>query len=229
MMRKLWEIVAIIAAAHLLAAGVLAGALFATGKLSGNKLKLIRDVMLDRPLQAAAAKTETPAVQPDNLTTAGQRIADEREQTQVTQLQIEQQMRELKDFKVQLDQAKGALDLRISQFEADRKKWQEQREAERVLLAGAGFKKSLEMYESLDADQAKDLFMNMDDAEVVRYLTHMDPRKAAKAAKAFQTPAEQAKLRKVLDYMEDPSAAKTPAADATGKTDNRQASLAGRP
>ena len=221
MMRKVWEIVSILAVANMLAMLLLILAMLATGGLDGNKAKLIRDVVMDRPLLPPAGP-EAATVMGGRAITAGDRIADEQLQTQIRHLQIEQQMRELRDFQVQLDQAKSALDVRIAKFEQDRKRWLQQEENERALLASEGFKKSLELYESLSADQAKDLFMTMEDGEVVRFLRAMDPRKAAKIAKAFEAEHEKVKLRRILDTMQDLAAPAEPSqADEIAKLATR--------
>ncbi len=206
MIRKLWDIVSILAVANILAMGVLVLVLAMTGGLSANKLRLVRDVIGGRPLPVPEAPTQGAAADGSDLATAGQMIAREQTQTQILQLQIDQQLRELKDFQLQLDQKRDALDARIAQLEQDRRYWLAQRDAENTLLESEGFRKTLAIYEAMPPDQAKDLFMTLDDAEVVRFLSAMDERKAAKIAKAFTTDVEKVRLRKVLERMEKPLA-----------------------
>jgi flagellar motility protein MotE (MotC chaperone) len=204
MPRRIWEFVSILSVAHVVAFVVLLLLLVATGGLNLNKMKLIRDVVLDRPLPTSEAPTSQPDEEGEAFATAGRRIADERVETQIKQLQIEQQMRELKDFHLQLEQAKAALNKRIADFEAERKRWTAQLAVEKERLASEGFSKSLALYESIQPDKAKDLFMTMDDHDVVRFLSAMDPRKAANIAKTFETPGEKLKLKRILTVMENP-------------------------
>ncbi|MDD4890868.1 MAG: hypothetical protein PHU85_13185 [Phycisphaerae bacterium] len=216
MMKKVWDTVAIIAVANLLALVTLAILLAASGSLKGERLKLARDALAGRPLPVVRVVEQAKELDPTSLTSAGQLITKEQANTQIVQLQIDQQMRELKDFQLQLDQARSALDARISQFEQERKAWIAQRDAERALLASEGFRKSLSLYESIPADQAKDLFMSMEDTEVVRMLSAMEERKASKIAKAFASEAEKNRLKKILDRLERPGTTQPDSPKRTG-------------
>jgi len=204
MLRKIWDIVAAISVANVLGSLMLLVILLVTGGLNVSKLRLIRDVVAGRPLPTAEEPAPEVVADQADISTAGQLITREQTRTQILQLQIDQQMRELKDFQIQLDQGRAALDASIAEFQRQRSNWLAQRTAEARLLASEGFKKSLAVYESLSADQAKDLFMTMEDADAVRFLSAMEARKAAKIAKAFQSEAEKDRLRKILERMEKP-------------------------
>jgi len=206
MIRKIWDIVSIVAIAHLLALAILIAVLAASGGFRGDRLKQARDALAGRPLPAA--KVAESAKEPDlaALSTSGQLIAKEQANTQIAQLQVDQQMRELKNFKIQLDQARTDLEARTKQFDQDKKDWQARRDAETALLASEGFHKSLALYESMSPDQLKDLLMTMDDPQAVRIVSNMDERKAGKLAKAFAADAEKARLKKILDRLEKPVA-----------------------
>lgn len=218
MIRRLWDIIAIVAVANLLAVLVLVGVLLAAGSLSGQRLRGARDALMGRTPAAA----EAPATQPDgdmlNIVSAGQRIADDRLQIQRKKLQIDQQLRELKDFQLQLDQARAALETRIAGFHREKSAWQERQQNEQELLATEGFKKALALYQAMPADKAKDLFMTMEEADVVRFLSRMEERSAAKIVKAFETAAEKAKLKQILEVLENPASAKQ---DAPAAADAR--------
>ncbi len=221
MLRKLWDILSIVAITNVITVLVLVLVMFAFGTLSGSKVRLVRDVLMDRSLAAGEAPTTQPEGIDQALVTAGQRIADDRVNNQRKQLQIDQQMRELKDFQVQLDQARAALDARIRKFQLEKQQWQASRQAERDLLAAEGFKKTMALYESMPPDQVKDLFMAMEEAEVVRYLANMEERKASKIAREFNNSVEKAKLRRIMDEMRSPTPADAPeAAKATAAKSN---------
>lgn len=53
----------------------------------------------------------------------------------------------------------------------------------------------------MTARQVKSIFVNMDDATMVRYLQAMQPRTAAKIAKEFKTPDETERFRRVMDKI----------------------------
>lgn len=216
MMKKVWDTVAIIAVANLLALMTLVILLAVSGSLKGERLKLARDALAGRPLPVVKVVEPSKELDPASLAGAGQIITKEQANTQIVQLQIDQQMRELKDFQLQLDQARSALDARISLFEQERKAWISQRDAERALLASEGFRKTLSLYESIPADQAKDLFMSMEDTEVVRVLSSMEERKASKIAKAFTSEAEKNRLKKILDRLERPGTTQPDSPKRTG-------------
>ena len=222
MIRKIWEIVSVIAVANFLAMLMLLALLAATGGLQGDRLKQAADALAGRPPRVVTVVE--PAKENDlaSLVTSGQRIAQNQTNTQSVQLQADQQLRELKDFQVRLDQDRAALDQRIAQLEQDKRDWQARRDQDLALKASDGFRKSVTLYESMSPDQVKDLMMTMEETDAVRLIAALDERKVAKLVKAFTGEAEKAKLRRIMDRMERPadkplSAAGVPsAAAATG-------------
>jgi flagellar motility protein MotE (MotC chaperone) len=206
MLRKIWDIFSMIAVVHLLAVLVLLAVLAVSGALGSERMQRVRDALAGRPPEVVTV-TE-PAKEPDlaALATSGQMIARQQAETQMTQLRIDQQMRELKAMQAQVDSARAALDGRMAEFDKARQQWQAQRKAESDLLAGEGFKKQIAFFESMEAEKARDLLMTADDAEAVRVLSAMEERKAGKVVKAFTTDAEKARLRKILDRLAKPLA-----------------------
>lgn len=217
-MKKIWDIVSIIAVANTLATAVLLVMMAGSGKLSGENIRRIRLVLSGQPIEPASSTT-APDAKVDAATSSGQMITRDQTRTQAMQLQIDQQMRELKNFQMQVDQARAALDAQMAQFDRQREDWESRRKADDELLASEGFRKSLALYESMSPDQAKDLFMTMGDAEVIRLMKAMDERKSSKIAKAFVADAEKARLRKILDQMEKPGDAMA----TSGKPDQGKA------
>lgn len=206
MIKRIWDVVSIVAVGNLLALLALVAVLAVSGGLRSDRLRDARDALAGHPNYITRVVEKASEAEAASLS-AGQLITKEQAASQVAQLQMDQQMRELKDFQIQLDQARAALDARIAAFERDCRAWEARCEKDRALLAGEGFRKTLVLYESMSPDQAKDLFMALDEAEVVRVLSAMDERKASKIAKAFSSDAEKARLKAILDRLQKPATA----------------------
>jgi len=76
--------------------------------------------------------------------------------------------------------------------------------AERQQKAGdAGFQRQLKLLETVNEKQAKDILVNMPEELAARYLAAMKKQAAADVIGRFRTPAEQAKLQRLLALMQD--------------------------
>ena len=206
MLRKIWDIFSMVAVVHLAAVLVLLGVLAISGAFGSERMQRVRDALAGRPPQVVIVAEPDRAPEPPPLATSGQMIARQQAETQMTQLRIDQQLRELKAMQAQVDAARAALDARMAEFDKARQQWQAQRQAESDLLASEGFRKQVAFLESMAPEQVRDLLMAAPDAEAVRLLSAMEERKAGKVVKAFTTDAEKARLRKILDRLAKPLA-----------------------
>ena len=67
---------------------------------------------------------------------------------------------------------------------------------------------TLTLYNSMQAKQVKTIFATLDDDTVVRFLSAMQPRTAAKIVKEFKSPEETARIQRVMERMrQNPAAA----------------------
>lgn len=206
MLRRIWDIFSMIAIAHLLAVLVLLAVLAGNGTFRSERMQRVRDALAGRPAEVVTVVEQPKEADPAALASSGQLISKQQTEAQITQLRVDQQVRELKALQTQLDTAKAALDSRMAAFDKARKQWQDERKAEADLLASEGFRKTVALYESMSADQVKDLMMTASDADAVRMLSAMEERKAGKVVKAFASDAEKARLQKILDRLEKPIA-----------------------
>src|SRR5690606_25577730 len=99
-------------------------------------------------------------------------------------------------------------DLAQMQLAADRTALREAEEAlaareaaAQQLAADEGFQDSLALYQSMQARQVKQVFAGLDDATVIRYLTAMEPRQAAKIVKEFKSPQEVGRIQNLMEQM----------------------------
>jgi hypothetical protein len=204
-----------------LAGGI--GYLKQSGRIDSEKLEAIRKMLFDDGSAATEPSTSQPSTAPANGlgNRLDQVLAEHAHQPVAEQMQflrqgvdnlraeLDRSARELADRESNLENRRVLLDERARALE-ERIKAFEKRVAEASQVAeDKGFQDTLERYIALPAKDAKELFLKMDDSDVVRYLQAMDARTSARIMKEFKSPAEMDRLGKVLQLMGKPSVAAT--------------------
>lgn len=130
----------------------------------------------------------------ENIGSADERLERQLENDELKRKTLERTAKDIESLQQNLQLLRSRFDQREEELlalsaELDRRKkeWADQ-------LNDAGFKKQIELYESIPAKQAKDMFgslmtMGKND-EVVAFLDAMEPRKAAAVLKEFKSPNE---------------------------------------
>lgn len=218
-MKKIWNVLVLTLALNFLALAGGVGYLYKTQRLDKDKVHAIREMlfppedMTDPTTQPAGETAATqPVVKLEELLAAHAGLPAA-EQVQLLQrtfdsrmAQLDRRQREVEALHDLVKNAEAQLSVERQGF-ARQKSVLDTREQETAKLASdKGFQDALKLYRTMKPKQVKDLFANMADDEVVRYLRAMEPRMAAKILKEFKTPAE---VRRVNVLMEQVSSAET--------------------
>jgi flagellar motility protein MotE (MotC chaperone) len=214
-MKKLWSVfVHTLAINFLLLAGA-AGWLWKSAHVDRTKAEAVRDVLFPKEEVAAAGPATQPA-KPDagpplmRLDALLARHAGKRAGEQVEAIQqtfdaqsalLDRRKRELHDLQAQVAAEQKRLADASAALEADRKDLAERRQEAEQATADKGFADSLKLYSTMPGKQTKSVFMDMPDETAARFLQAMPPRTAAKIVKEFKTPAEVARINRVLERI----------------------------
>jgi flagellar motility protein MotE (MotC chaperone) len=211
-MKRLWNVLVLVLAMNFLAVAGGAAWLVRAGNVDRDKILAIKELLFPKPqADDVTLATTQPATQPASrleellARQSGRTAAEHVEFIQRTfdaqAAQLDRRQRELNDLQRQVELAKEEIARDRKALEAERALLA-QREEERVRLASdQGFQDSLTLYSSMPAKQVKMIFMDLDDATVLRYLQAMQPRTAAKIIKEFKTEAELSRIQLVLERM----------------------------
>ena len=112
------------------------------------------------------------------------------------------QLEVLRSMKTTVDMARQKLENRIEGLQVQEKEFLERIEGYESEVRKAGFQKALKSYSSLKPKLVKNDFMQMEDEQVVRYLSAMKPDTATKILNYFKTPEEEVKRQRILGLME---------------------------
>jgi len=202
-MKTLWTVLSVLALANLIAIGVLVGWLKSSDRLSQDRVQRIRAMLSQSVAQeqaeAAAAKAEAERLERERLADieAGrppiateQRLAIIREYEERrlqdalrTQRETSNLIQTLVSKQDKFEADKRAFDEEVAQFRRER-------EEAAQLDGDEQFQKSLKIYETVKAAEARSMLQTMlDDGktmEVVAYLNAMKPRTASKIIAEFQ-------------------------------------------
>lgn len=234
-MKKILDILALTLAVNFLALAGAAGWLWKSGKLDPAKVEAIREIVFPtsqpatQPADAGAKShaTTQPFVRLDALLEkhAGKRAGEQVEVIQQTfdvqSAMLDRRRRELDALQSQVATEQERLAEASEALEADRKRLADRDAQAQSLAADKGFQDSLKLYGTMQAKQAKGVFLSMPDDTVVRYLQAMNPRIATKILREFKAPDEQVRLNRLMELMREappPGAASGPATQPAGET-----------
>lgn len=213
-MKKLWSVfVHTLAINFLLLAGA-AGWLWKSARVDRTKAGAVRDVLFPKADATAAPATQPskadagpPLVRLDQLLArhTGKRAGEQVEIIQQTfdaqSALLDRRKRELQDLQTQVAVEQKRLADASAALDGDRKDLAERRQQSEQAAADKGFADSLKLYSTMPGKQAKAVFMDMPDEAAARFLQAMPPRTATKIVKEFKTPAEVARINRVLERI----------------------------
>lgn len=205
MMRSLWIAVSTLALANLMALGVFALWLNASGRLSRERVEKVREVFgvtvaeeraklegEKTAAEAEATRAQEAAREKRPPITAEQRLMIIREYEESQRQKNERVQRETKDLLNQLAIRKADFDAQKAAFVAERQAFEAMREELARSTGGEQFAKTLKVYETVKAADAAAMMESLlagGDAgreQVVAYLNQMQPRTSAKIVGEFR-------------------------------------------
>ena len=133
---------------------------------------------------------------------ASARIAEAQIQREILTREIQRDMELARYMQQTVVKAKLKLDQDIKQFQTDKQAFDNQITQYNEKVQSEGFKKSLQAYSKMKPRSAKSDFMQMNDDEVVRYLSNMKPDVVTQILDQFRTPEELVKRLKLMRLME---------------------------
>lgn len=201
-MRTIWTIVTVVAVANLLGVGAFLGWLGATGRLNGERIGEVREMLREtmaqqkeREKKAAdeteakrlaaeeeAKKKEAPLSASESLQIAGQ--SDE-----LRRQALERMRREAEDLRRTLTRERDEVDRALARLGEERAAFEAMRARIIEVEGTEQFEKALRLYETLKPDQTKAAFQALIDRgeidQVVSYLNAMQGRAASKVLAEF--------------------------------------------
>ncbi|MGN6367265.1 MAG: hypothetical protein ACTHN5_03300 [Phycisphaerae bacterium] len=225
-MKKIGTLLSLLCIMNVLAAAGLVGYLFGTGRLDKQKVGAIVAIvqhkgapekfnekiadMLNPP--AATNPATAPATQPglaDGGTpdptlgaSAQDRLAIAAQAMQQERLRLDARAQELRNQQDLLVQKQADVEAALKKITDQKRAFEQQVAAAQKKAVDDNFQKSLDLYNELKAKQVKDLFVAMDDPNLVAsFLQAMDTSRAGEIIGEFKSPSETDFIRKVLDRI----------------------------
>jgi hypothetical protein len=207
------QVIMALLAINFLAVGGAVGWLVKTNRLDKDKIHAIKDIVFPATTQSSATQPteEAATTRPSDVLEALLAKSSGRtptEQVETIQRNFDTQMaqldrreRELNDLQRQVELSKLQMARDRSALDAEKKALQDQKQQTAKLASDKGFQDSLALYNSMPGKQVKTIFMAMGDDEIVQYLQAMEPRAATRIVKEFKSPAETARIQKVMEKM----------------------------
>jgi len=222
MKRLIFVVCATLAVNFLLAVGGVAY-LYKTGRLDEEKIKTIRELVMNPATQPSTTQpTTAPSTQPTSgldallAKVAGRPAGEQVEFMQRTfdaqTAMLERKQQELTRLTQTIETAQKQLNEDRAALAAERAKLTAQQNQQTKLATDQGFQDTLNLYITMPAKQVKTIFMSLDEDTMLNYLRAMEPRTASKITKEFKLPEELAKVGRVMEKMRQAATQPSPTA-----------------
>ncbi len=173
-MKTVWNIIAVVAVANLLAVAGFFGWLKATNRLSADRARAVRNLLSPTIAQDAAAGEKRKADEAQAIKdreaaekaarpplTAAEKLAARVEATELDRQRLERLKREVEDLQKAVTRDRSEVDTQRTQLTADQKAFDEQVKQVAALASTEQFKKTLDILQSLKPAAAKSLLMEI--------------------------------------------------------------------
>lgn len=199
MLTNVYNAVAAIALATLLAVSGFVGYLFATGRLNAGRLETVAGVLRgefdgSRPIaETAAAPTTRPTGSEGPPASTEDELRNLRKRQRLELLATERAERDLEAQRRLLDQVLQHVVQEQERLAEEKAAFARQREKLNAVAQDEGFQRELELVSGLQPRQAKEHLLRLwqkQPADAVRLLTAMDDSRAKRILEQFKTPDE---------------------------------------
>ena len=181
-------------------AGLLGYGLF-TGRFDGDQIEQYlatwRGEKLVAPVPVEEVVEEKEGPNEASARIASQEIDDEiysREQQRQTEL--------LRNLKFTVEAARVKLQKDIVDFQKEKAAFVAQKLADAEKARNEGFLTELKIYEKMNPKYVKNDFMQMDEADAVRFISAMKSDVAKKILEKFRTPEEERRRQRLMKLLE---------------------------
>ncbi len=140
--------------------------------------------------------------EPESPQAANQRISKAQIDREVLTTELQRQMQLLRSMQSTLDLSRENVDKKSAKLVKDQDAYEAALESQNKAASEEGFLKALQTYSELSAKYVKDDFMQMDNKEVVRYLSAMKPAIRTEVLSRFRAPKEQARRVELIKLLE---------------------------
>lgn len=211
LVRRVYDVAAMLALLNLLALGGLVVMLTTTGGVDGDKARAILavlrgDLAVETPEdEETPADTPAPGGQPADATAAtGDPVAEAAIDAEVLRLESER-------IKTELDQRLALNNSILLRVMTERERFAEEQklEADRDAAArkqrqGEGFRKQIAIYQALSAKVALQNLLGLGEPDdAARILLELDARKAKKIVESAKSPGDARKMRVILQRLRE--------------------------
>ena len=201
-MKKLWNLISIIAFVNLLAVLGFGGWLWSSGRMDKEKL---REMLAPPPPPVEPAGPE-PEPEPEaNLTPTGVRIDANDRQMRREALSLRRLQEEKQQLDKVLDQRETKLTSEQEAFAAERAAWEASMDEVKSAKTDEQFNKAVKLLESVPAKQGKELILELVNSEkkdeAVAYLDAMSAFKRSSLLKAFKGEEEMKVATELLEAI----------------------------
>lgn len=204
-MKRLLTALALVSMMNMAAMAGLAG--FAWSRDWLRRERLSRALAVLRGEEAGPAPATMPAAETSapGFDAAEQRRR-EQEAAAIARTELERRQREIRNGWELLERQQLAFVRAKEEWEEDRKRIEEEQRRREEEADDSGFRKELDILSGLKAKEAKELLRLKKDADVVRILLEMEPRKARKIVGECKKSEERLWIGRILEKLHDRNA-----------------------
>jgi len=208
-LKRVFNMVAIVAIVNLVAMASGAAYLVASGRIDRDGLNRIRQALMTEAAEEPAATTQPTSTRPA-VQAASEKIEYSQDLEEILARRLDRQRRELADLLNLADAARLKLLRDREAFEREQAGWGQMRKAWEEQQHLDGFKKTLTYLESVDPQIAKGLLRDKKDVDAARYLSSRNERKGRAIIEECVSQQDREWIGRILQVIERGTAAEEP-------------------
>lgn len=204
-MKRLLTALALMSMINMTALAVVAGVAWSKDWLHKDRVRRAFEVLTGKADDEAT--TQRADDEGECVVASSEQIRRKKDADEIARTELERRKREIHNGWDLLERQQLALLKSQEAFEEEKKRHREAQERRAEEAGDEGLKKELEILSGLKAKDAKELLKLKDDADVVRIMLEMEPRKARKIVGECKKNEERLWIGRILEKLHERDAA----------------------
>lgn len=175
---------------------------WATGRFESNRMEQYLATWKGEELVAKPVE-EVIEAEEESPTEASKRIAEKEVKDEIVVRDMQRQKELLRNMQFTVALAQKKLEQDIAAYHEESKTFYADLNEHEAKVQGEGFQKALKSYSTMKPKLVKNDFMQMEDLEVVGYLSEMKTDVVTKILNQFKAPEEEEKRQRVLKLLHE--------------------------
>lgn len=205
-MRRLWKVISFMSVLNMLVLGGMLGYAWKQGCLEPARVREAIGILMGDVTEPVVEVAQDKEAEHEPGPGVGDRLRRNAESEEQYRIEFARREREIRDGWAQLEAQQLILLRTKDEFEAEKQRYEAEREALAKQAGDSGLQKELETLSGIPPKTAKELLQAKEDADVARIFMAMDQRKLNKIVKQCKNSEDRLWIGRIMETLNDSKA-----------------------